>query len=264
MIIGVKISKFKCFNGEYIPLTNKDGSKYCGLIGLNGVGKSAVLEALSGYFNKNHVDYNIRIVYMFELESFIRQAKLTGKEIEFVNEYYERVQFFFANYRFYDDDNDLIWKIIKKQCSNWNIKGKIIFISSCSYIPPIEKFNYIERDILKRWPEEDRHKYYVAQRKEYNKEDMFKDMLDVILKKLRCMTTFVFVSKNITPEQFLQIGNPTLQNLIGTELIDYIARLLPTDNVNKMTDVLRNFVKKLHENCLIITLKFLTKKDFQS
>ena len=74
------------------------------------------------------------------------------------------------------------------------------------------------------------------------------------------MTTFVYVSKDITPEQFLHIGNPTLQNLIDTELMDYIAKLLPTDNVNKMTDVLRSFVKNLHEKFPDYNFKVPNKK----
>ena len=259
MIIGVKISSFKCLKGEYIPLTNKDGSNYCGLIGLNGVGKSAVLEALSGYFNKNHVDYNIWIVYMFELEDFIQYAKLTGKEIEFVNEYYERVQFFFANYRFYDDDNDLIWKIIKKQCSGWNLKNKLIFASS-TYIYPIIQF-FVQRKTHNIWSKAMEDDYFWNVNCKYNnKEGRFRELIYILSEKIRRMTTFVYVSKDITPEQFLHIGNPTLQNLIDTELMDYIAKLLPTDNVNKMTDVLRSFVKNLHEKLPDYNFKVPNKK----
>lgn len=143
MIIGVT-SRYKCHTGKYIPLTNEDGSNYCGLIGVNGVGKSAVLEAMSGYFNKNYIDYNIRIVYMFELEDFFQKVMLSDKEIEFVNEYYEREQFFFDNYSFYDYDyenDDWIWKSIKKQCSDWNLKNKLIFASS-TVIRPVNQLFY--------------------------------------------------------------------------------------------------------------------------
>lgn len=262
MIIGVKIG-FKCLRGEYIPLTNANGTSFCGLIGLNGVGKSAVLEALSGYFNKNYVGNNIRIVYMFELEDFIQRAMLSDKEIEFVNEYYEREQFFFDNYSFYDYDyenyDDLIWKSIKKQCSGWNLKNKLIFASSTCIHPVNRVFDLIGTRIS--WSQAMKNELFWKNYNQYkSKESLFDGMTKKLSEKIRCMTTFVYVSKNITPEQFLQIGNTTLQNLIGTGLIDYIAGLLPMDNINKMTDVLRNFVEKFNGRVPNYNFKVPNKK----
>ena len=262
MIIGVKIG-FKCLRGEYIPLTNANGTNFCGLIGLNGVGKSAVLEALSGYFNKNYIGNNIRIVYMFELENFIQRVMLSDKEIEFVNEYYEREQFFFDNYSFYDYDyenyDDLIWKSIKKQCSGWNLKNKLIFATS-TVIHTVNHF-FDLRGTRIQWSQAMKNELFWKDYDQYNsKERWFRYMTDTLSKKIKCMTTFVYVSKNITPEQFLQIGNTTLQNLIGTELIDYIAGLLPMDNINKMTDVLRNFVEKFNGRVPNYNFKVPNKK----
>ncbi len=80
MIIGVILNNFKCFKGmHYIPLTNADGTNFCGLIGLNGVGKSAVLEALDCVFNgkdiirtegirTGHITYIIPICAVNEME----------------------------------------------------------------------------------------------------------------------------------------------------------------------------------------------------
>lgn len=62
MIIGVILNNFKCFKGlHYVPLTNANGSNFCGLIGLNGVGKSAVLEALDCVFNGKTLNPSIGI-----------------------------------------------------------------------------------------------------------------------------------------------------------------------------------------------------------
>lgn len=52
MILGIILNNFKCYKGlHYIPLTNAERTNYCGLIGLNGVGKSAIMEALDCVFN---------------------------------------------------------------------------------------------------------------------------------------------------------------------------------------------------------------------
>jgi ABC-type cobalamin/Fe3+-siderophores transport system ATPase subunit len=52
MLVGVYIKNFKCYQGtEFVPVFSDEPNKFVGLLGDNGVGKSAVLEALNVFFS---------------------------------------------------------------------------------------------------------------------------------------------------------------------------------------------------------------------
>ena len=107
MIIGIVLNNFKCYKGmHYIPLTNADGANHCGLIGLNGVGKSAVLEALDCIFNEkdflqtisngnNENSYVIPICSFDENElscllQFVSRPKETQRLLELISITFKR------------------------------------------------------------------------------------------------------------------------------------------------------------------------------
>ena len=107
MIIGIVLNNFKCYKGmHYIPLSNADGANHCGLIGLNGVGKSAVLEALDCIFNEkdllqtisngnNENSYVIPICSFDENElscllQFVSRPKETQRLLELISITFKR------------------------------------------------------------------------------------------------------------------------------------------------------------------------------
>lgn len=58
MIIGIFLKYFKTYKGiNFIPLA--DDSNFCGLLGVNGVGKSSILEALDCFFNNKQWNLNV-------------------------------------------------------------------------------------------------------------------------------------------------------------------------------------------------------------
>ena len=59
MIVGIFLRNIKTYRRiHYIPLST--GEKFCGLVGVNGVGKSSILEAIDCLFNER--DWNLNIV----------------------------------------------------------------------------------------------------------------------------------------------------------------------------------------------------------
>lgn len=87
MIIGVILNNFKCFKGlHYIPLTNADGTNFTGLIGLNGVGKSTVLEALDCVFNGKKLSPTIgQDIMPFKMTRIIPIFVIDGKEFQMIS-----------------------------------------------------------------------------------------------------------------------------------------------------------------------------------
>ena len=57
LIIGIFLRHIKTYKGiTFIPLS--DGSSFCGMVGENGIGKSAVLESLETFFHNSEWNIN--------------------------------------------------------------------------------------------------------------------------------------------------------------------------------------------------------------
>lgn len=57
MIAGIFLRYFKIYSGtHYIPLSS--GSKFCGILGNNGIGKSSILESLDSFINNKNWNTN--------------------------------------------------------------------------------------------------------------------------------------------------------------------------------------------------------------
>lgn len=57
MIVGIFLRYYKTYSGtHYIPLSS--GSRFCGIVGNNGIGKSSVLEALDSFINNKSWSVN--------------------------------------------------------------------------------------------------------------------------------------------------------------------------------------------------------------
>ena len=138
MIIGVILNNFKCFKGlHYVPLTNANGSNFCGLIGLNGVGKSTVLEALDCVFNGKEMAPSVNaettntasyIIPICVIERKIWDALKINGLITERNEFGIRLSNAIINY--YETKtytkNVEIWQNIKKQCKNLNKDNQLL------------------------------------------------------------------------------------------------------------------------------------------
>ena len=140
MIIGVILSNFKCYKGlHYIPLTNANGSNYCGLIGLNGVGKSAVLEALDCILNGKKIiktidsdDNSYVIPIAAESKNIFenRKFKTRPKEIEKAQHCSDAIiSFLNQNLSTKVSEEHLnVWKEIQKHCNGIEtfLDGKLL------------------------------------------------------------------------------------------------------------------------------------------
>jgi len=92
MIIGIFLRHIKTYKGiNFIPIS--DGSKFCGIVGENGVGKSTILESLDTFFH--HKEWNINIDHVsktatnrpYIMPIFLiekNKLKLNSDEIEYV------------------------------------------------------------------------------------------------------------------------------------------------------------------------------------
>lgn len=149
MIIGIILNNFKCYKGmHYIPLTNADGANYCGLIGLNGVGKSAILEALDCFFNNKELNHTIDdndngspsyVIPLCSIDNNFLDDIVHPKHTEYESEYITYVKPFGDLFsksikKFIGDnlsdkispENKNVWNDIKKHCQTLCINDKLL------------------------------------------------------------------------------------------------------------------------------------------
>lgn len=146
MIIGVILNNFKCFKGlHYIPLTNACGTNFCGLIGLNGVGKSTVLEALDCVFNGKDMirtegikqEYNTYIIpicavdeselqYINDLVS-LQTNRINAKEMIIMLSNILKAKIYTETSALVDDNFGKVLNDIKIHCNSTLLIDKYIF-----------------------------------------------------------------------------------------------------------------------------------------
>ncbi|MCY9271992.1 ATP-binding protein [Bacillus inaquosorum] len=105
MILGVFINGFKSYaQTAYIHLCNNDTYKFTTIVGKNGTGKSAILEALNCYFkqgswntnrqSKNREDMFISPIFLIEktsLEKWLKGSSEFKSKVEEITSGFERV-----------------------------------------------------------------------------------------------------------------------------------------------------------------------------
>jgi ABC-type cobalamin/Fe3+-siderophores transport system ATPase subunit len=89
MLIGLYLKNFKCYQGtQFIPCFSKDtNGNFVSYLGGNGVGKSAVLEALDAFFSKKSPWYRNKDSKKGPTESFVAPVFLVPKNKDVPKEF---------------------------------------------------------------------------------------------------------------------------------------------------------------------------------
>ena len=238
MIIGLILRNFKVYkNIRYIPLSN--GSNFNGFIGMNGIGKSSILEALDCFFNSKPWILNIDTKQ--NSDSWVMPV-IALKKAEFPLEELDVFADKISNYVLSDDESG----------NN------------------IERFNYQEHisDLRANIPEKIKHDHYIlpicldGDRNVglgiFNTTNFKKNVFDENLSeeeqntlctdlynKVISLLTYVYVPKDIERERFVSFENKDLQHLMGKELIDIVAKSLNKSAISKISTELKGFVDNI-------------------
>ena len=238
MVIGIIIRNFKVYkNINYIPLSN--GDNFNGFIGVNGIGKSSILEALDCFFNQKPWIQNIDSKQLSE--SWVMPI-IAIKRSDFDM---EDLQVFAEKITSYVLTSDEIKNAVEKQ----------------NYQEHIEK-------LRKSIPETMKQDYYILPiclDGSYNvsfgifniyeyKNSVFEEgcteeqqlmVYRRFYEKIRSLFTYVYVPKDIETDRFVSFENKDLQHLIGKELTDIVSKSLKREAISRISTELKGFVDSL-------------------
>lgn len=257
MILGLILRNFKVYKKiTYIPVSNNNC--FSGLIGQNGIGKSSILEALDYYFNannnKNFKKNNIGnpksedcyVVPIFCLSRDVIEADFSN----YKNDIYSF--------------NDSIWNILNnfeeysmKINSNYQ---KLIseFFNHIRSINTISKENYCIIPIgmdadgcvnLGFFKDEvfmssilNTHEENLDQK---SKQDKIQNKYKKILYDLRKYFQYVFIPKDIEPENLIRFETQEIQTLLDKSLNNIISEHLSKDSISSISAGLKSFIDDL-------------------
>ncbi len=255
MIIGLIIRNFKVYKKiNYIPLSK--GSNFNGLIGINGIGKSSVLEALDCFFNQKPWILNIETKY---LEDSWVMPVIALKKSDFD----------------LDDQNELAEKITSYVLSDDEVSNAVV------------NKNYAEhvKSLRENIPAKLKEGYYILPicldgnlnvsfgifNIQHFKQSIFPDFQDneeqqrlqykQLYDRIVSLLTYVYVPKDIEAERFVSFENRDLQHLIGKKLTDIVSKSLSKETIGRISSELKSFVDNLSSS--LDGYKFKARSSYQ-
>ncbi len=263
MIVGVFIRYIKTYSGiNYIPLSN--GETFCGLVGNNGIGKSSVLEALDCYFNDQPWNLNVATkksgtatipphivpVILVDFESIHEDHRELAKKL-----------------------SDTIWTLEDEDVTNRNrplLNNFKTQLEELKRTHDQEKYALIPlgstHDGLtnisifntKKIGEKlfDNVKYDSGQIPQ-EKLDEFKSLRDSTKK----IFEYIYIPKDINPEQFTKLETVQIQSLMGETLNQILQKCIPTAKIQEINSSLNKFLDGLSDK--LIDYSFRTPTDRQ-
>lgn len=238
MIIGLILRNFKVYkNIKYIPLSK--GSNFNGLIGVNGIGKSTILEALDCFFNQKPWISNMETTNL--TDSWVMPIIALKK----------------ADFDF-EDQQELAEKITE------------FVLSGEDKANAIEAKNYVDhiKSIRMNIPECVKQGYYIlpicmdgnkiitsgvfniqnfkqAVSDFQGDEKKHNSQYSKLYEKVVSLLTYVYVPKDIEADRFVSFENKDLQHLIGKELKDIVRNSLSKESIGNISRELKRFVDNL-------------------
>lgn len=248
MIIGIFLRNIKTYSGiNYIPLSN--GHSYCGLVGNNGIGKSSVLEAIDCIFNQKTWNYNIvvkkrglgstrpHIVPIFLIK---KEIITENKEIaEKISEYTWRCEesdflaLNKAHYNVFAEQREILIR------DKFN-KDHFLLPIGLSYenVPNLSIFNnrYLGEILVDRFEKSN----LTIQ------DDDLKKILPLFNEITRDIE-YIYIPKDIDPENFTQLETREIQGLMGETLQDIVAKCVPQKKIQEINSNLNVFIDGLSQ-----------------
>lgn len=261
MIIGVILKNFKCYKGlHYIPLTNAGMSNYCGLIGLNGVGKSAILEALDCFFNDSEFERNnwgnndntknYPLSHLIEDSKYIIPIFSLNKDcfknnVEILNLveaysnfvqlvlriFYNKIeQLTISNYttslKYFQTTKTSINNNIVEHLKSLQITNDFLLPIGIDYRNAIIEggiFDEFEFSLFKNIVFESQDSDY-AEFQKYRFLFENKSILLKIIKSIKEQYTYIFIPKEIDPKRFSKFETKEIQQIISLNLKEVLTR----------------------------------------
>lgn len=274
MIAGVILRNFKTYRGlNYLPVSN--GSNYCGLIGLNGIGKSSILEALECFFNNikkwnRNMDAN-KAEQSYVMPVFIiKKGFFKGKDQAIFAENYSNIIRTVISKEIpttFQTQRKSIWERLKKQFENFPLDDDSLIIpvgidENASIAESIlgDIYDYFEKIDYPIGQNADKEMFEYTQKIE-NRKAKIKNNVASLISDIKDIITYIYIPKDIEPERFVKFETEEIQHLIGSNLIDKVREQLSEDSIKEISKNLKSFIEKLSNS--LPNYKFKAKSERQ-
>lgn len=271
MILGIILRNFKIYKSiTYIPISN--GNSFCGLIGKNGIGKSSILEALDFYFNSNNnKDFkknntgnpkpeDCYVVPVFCIKKEIVHNNFSGREKDIVA-FSDSIWNVIANPDSYSINSNYL-ELVKQFSSHIKSIGNSITQEDYCLLP-IGKdidgdirfgffqdgafINAIVPDTMAESADE--------------KQRILQSIYLPVYSDIRAYYQYVFIPKDIEPENLVRFETQELQTLLNTNLNEIISKYLRKEDILEISSGLKEFVDNLSSKLPNYKFKTPTSKQ---
>ncbi|MFK8271167.1 AAA family ATPase [Capnocytophaga stomatis] len=249
MIIGLVLRNIKTYQGiNYIPLTNKEN--LTALVGNNGVGKSAVLEALDTFFNNKSWNYNISlnksqlkttppyIVPIF----FIEKGKIS-EENKHVAQKLSQVIWEITESDITHHKNRIQFKIFEKQKRflERDLKKEDYFIIplGIDYNDNLSISIFNIHKLSREFLESDG-----AEESKF-RDDVLEREFKGLFTEIKNLYQYIYIPKDIDPVSFTKLETREIQSLMGETLSEIIERNVTSHQINTINTNLTSFLEEL-------------------
>lgn len=247
MIVGILVRNIKTYSGiNYIPLTFNHS--FCALLGNNGIGKSSILEALDCIFNARTWNHNVtvrkgglantkpHIVPIFLVnKTAISDTQKEKAEIisEFAwtcteNDVLPQNKIHFKNFQ---EQREVL-----KQNTNKEDYFLIPLGTSYDLIPNLSIFNT-------RVLGEKLFSEFEKSNQQIQDEDI--KILSELQVELKQLYEYIYIPKDIDPENFTQLETKEIQSLMGETLHGIIEQCVPQQKIQDINRNLNTFIENL-------------------
>lgn len=229
MIVGLFLNNYKCYKKlNFIPLSY--GEKFCGLVGKNGVGKSAVLEALDCVINEKD-SWNVH--YSCKKDGKRSKSQIVLLFLLLQNEF---------------QNNDEIKQMMEKHSQSiWNLDE-----TSTNDLKNSKCFFSLKNDL-----KEKSSKYYlisIGMERDFSgkiklSSGIVKKEPDVDLEKIwteiKSKYEYIYIPKDIDPSKMTLLQTDELQTALGQTLEGVISNFLEKEKIKNISKELKKFTNDI-------------------
>lgn len=248
MITGILLRNYKNYNNiNFIPICD-DNNKFTAFIGNNGVGKSAVLEALDVFLNDR--SWNLTsgakgteayICPMFLIEKDRISENKRGL-IEEVSQYFwEADENINANFKSTPELKK--WLEYKNELKKSYSTSHYLVLIGTRYSASKEAyFATFDEDIKKT----------LKLKRKYRGEEVENKELSDFMQLIKELYNYIYIPVEASPLELLQLQNRTMQRLLNKDLLDEIEKILnkklnkTSSIVTLMNDSLNSFMNEVN------------------
>ena len=264
MISGIFLRYFKTYQGiNYIPITDED--RFCGLVGVNGIGKSSVLEALDSFFNEKDWNYHtatkrsgmsttrpqIVPVFLFNKDQFgediIEVAELLSQVALTITEDDVGPSLKSHMKRFVEHRNQLLLKN--------DFQDLLLIPLGVDYrgTPSLSIFNCRVLVEAVLGPDADEQKNSLDD----DEVKCFQPLLD----RLKKVIDYIYIPREIDPELFTKLESDEIQVLMGETLTQILSERVTARQIADINRSLNSFLDTLADELQVYSYRTPTDRQ---